>query len=248
MLRLLIALATLACLLLAPKAHAQALTYTAKYESKLFINTIPQADCASSSLTINGVLATPATHAAFIAFCNLTNLGENPPDGATPTPLDARIRGDVTLSFVCQVGNALPVAPASVTAGPTAAGIEGPAALGILGALSPTGIRDQLIVNGGWGYVLSGRPNALVEPPFQRFQVRLNRHIWHRLAGTVACGVDARGLPTATITHTLSRTWFPSHKVWYLTPATAARPGALTYNRPQRSFEDLWTLPVVGAP
>jgi len=108
--------------------------------------------------------------------------------------------------------------------------------------------RNNLVANGGWGHVLSGHPNLLVEPGFAVFQVRVNTDIWVKLSGTVACGVDARGMPTTTISHGFTRTWFPSMKTWYITPATGARPGTLIYNRAQRSFEDLWALPAVAAP
>ena len=139
--------ALLLCLGWTGTAQGQTLTFSAKFEKKLFINTIPLADCGTSTLTVNGIFTTPATHAAFIAFCKATSLGENPPDGsipAAPAPLDARIRGDVSLTYNCTVGNALPVAPATVTAGPTAGGVEGPAILGITGVVNPSTTKRLL--------------------------------------------------------------------------------------------------------
>src|SRR5258708_39491225 len=117
--------AAMSCALLfyAPHASSQVLTFTPKYESKLFIRTIPAADCLASATAIVGVL-NPAMFAAFVAFCRATSLGELPPTGAVVVPLDARIRGEVDLKFRCQKGNATPIGPAPVTAGPTAAGLE----------------------------------------------------------------------------------------------------------------------------
>ena len=232
-----------------PTASAQViLTFQPKYESKLYINNIPIIDCGPSAVRVVGGGAGPATRAkraAFVVFCRATSLGENPPNGAIVNPLDARIRGEVQLSFRCQVGNPLPLAPTSVTAGPTAGGPEGP---GIVGVVNPPTTRNNLAANGGWGFVLSGHPNRLVEPAFQFFRARANPDIWHKFRATVTCGVDARGLPTATINRTMIRTWFPSHKVWFYAGPATAPPGALVNNRAQRSFGDLWFLPVVPAP
>ncbi|MBI3896854.1 MAG: hypothetical protein HY308_01000 [Gammaproteobacteria bacterium] len=245
-----VALCTLGCLLQVPLAQAQPpiLTFTPKYESKLFINTIPAADCPASATRVVGAgpgLIAAANRAAFRAFCRATSLGENPPNGAVVNPLDARIRGQVDLSFRCQAGNPLPLAPTAVTPGPTAAGPEAPLINGIVNA--PVA-RDNLAATGGWGFVLSGHPNPIVEPAFQALAARARSDIWHKFDATVTCGVDARGLPTYTIARTTLYTFFPSHKVWfYAGPATPA-PGNLNPNIGQRSFGDLWFLPAIPAP
>ncbi len=232
-----------------PTASAQLiLTFQPKYESKLYINNIPAADCKASAVRVVGAgVLNLVKRAAFRAFCRATSVAtnENPPTGAIVNPLDARIRGEVQLSFRCQVGNPLPLAPTFVVAGPTAAGPEGP---GLVGVVNPPATRDDLAVNGGWGFVLSGRPNRLVEPAFQFFRARANPDIWHKFRATVTCGVDARGLPTATINRTMIGTWFPSHKVWFYAGSATAPPGALVNLWAQRSFGDLWFLPVIPAP
>jgi hypothetical protein len=232
----------------APLASAQILTFRPKYESKLFINNIPGADCRASALRVVGVgvgVVHLAKLAAFVPFCIAGSLGENPPNGAIVAPLDARIRGEVTLGFRCQAGNPLPLGPTAVTPGPTAGG---PEPLGRVGVVNPPATRDNLAANGGWGFVLSGHPHPLLEPAFWAFRVRVRPDIWHKFHATVTCGVDARGLPTYTINRTTIATWFPSHKVWFYPGPATPPPGALNTNLAQRSFGDLWFLPAIPAP
>lgn len=228
----------------AAAVSAQILTFSVRYEHKLFINTIPLLSCGNP-----GILLKAANFAAYIAFCQATSLGENPPTGAIiAPPLDARIRGEVTVRWRCQAGNAAPIGPTSVTVGPTAAGHEGPIILGILGTVTNPPTRDNIAANRTWGWVLSGSPNIFVEVSFQVHKPRIRTAIWDRLQGTIQCGVDANGNPTSTVTDLLTYTRFPSHRVWYHTPAPGAGVGVVHFNLAQGSFDELWVLPPVGVP
>jgi hypothetical protein len=229
----------------------QTLTFSVRFEDKLFINTIPVQSCGTGAVL--GVPALPpdpayaARVAAYVAWCAATSLGENPPTGGLVNPLDARIRAGVDLSWACRAGNAAPVAPEGMARLATAGGIEGPAALGIKGIDNPTALRDQILANGTWGAVFSGHPNPLVEPGFQVHRARGATDIWQRLSGTIRCATDAQGRPTSTVTYALQSTAFPSHKVWYRTPANAAA-AILSATVAQGSFSNLWFLPAVPAP
>ncbi len=223
----------------------QRLTFSIRFENKLFISTIPPAACGAAAVLGPG--AGRVRTAAFMTFCQATSLAENPPTPAIVAPLDARIRGGIDVQWQCQVGNPIPVGQGNMARLATAGGNEGPPALGIKGVVNPIATRNNILANGSFGYVLSGRPNAVVEPAFQLFRARATTDIWNRVTGVISCGVDTRGLPTATVNTTLLATLFPSHKLWYRTPMAAPAP-ILLFNMAQGAFSNLWFLPPVPAP
>lgn len=228
------------------QAQAQAvLTFSVRYEDKLFINTIPLASCGARAVL--GPVTTLDALAAYLTFCKATSLGENPPTPAIVAPLDARIRGGADVTWKCQAGNPAPVLLGAVNPLATAGGNEGPVFLGILGVVNPTTARNNILANGTFGYVVSGHPNPLVEPAFQAQRLRANTDIWDKVTGAIICGTDARGLPTSVVTTTLRYTLFPSHKLWFRTPVSNPTT-ALMFNLPQGAFSNLWFLPPVPAP
>ena len=188
--------------------QAVTLTFTVKIEDKMFINTVPLAACNPAGIKLIWGIADLA---AYMAFCKATSLGENPPTPNIVTPLDARIKGGVDLSWKCQTGNPAPFA-GTITALPTAGGNEGPVILGILGVVNPTATRNNINANGSYGYVVSGRPNLIVEPGFQIHKVRLRTNIWDKITGNITCATDARGMPTSRYSYAYTGSLFPSTK------------------------------------
>lgn len=249
--------ALLGLFLVGPRTAAAqaALTFTVRYESKLFIDRIPVTSCGPvRALGLPPVNPTvlpvyQARFAAYMTFCIATDLifQENPPTGAIITPLDSRIAGPVTLSYRCRAGNTLPIAPVSLVAAPSAGG---PEPMNFTGVANPTTLRDGILASGSWGMVVSGHPHRLgAEPPFQAIEPRLRTNIWNRLAGRITCGVDARGLPTSHHRDQLRTSLFPSHRVWFRSPANAPQGKAKTHIYvKQASFGELWNLPAVPAP
>ena len=216
------------------------LTWSYTLAAKLYIATIPWADCLKASAI--AVPPGPANSAAFVAFCARSPQGENPPTDAAPVPLDARILGAAFGGWKCQANNPAPFGGSWVP-GPTAAGVE---FFGLTGVANPVATRDNINANGSFGMVVSGRPNAVFEPGFQVMRPRLRAQIWDRVTGDIACGTDNRGQPTATVALNATFTKFPSHKIWAHSPAAAAP--VLIFANPQKSFSNLWFLPAVGAP
>jgi hypothetical protein len=228
---------------------AKIATFSVRFENKLYIGTIPLAQCDPVGVYGKaGVIANPGLVAAYMAFCAATSATQAtvppPPTGAIVVPLDARIRGGVDVQWRCQAGNPKPLGPTGTAALATAAGVEGP---GINGIVNPTPTRDNIAANGTWGVVVSGHPNPKVEPVFQVLHVRARPDIWQHMTGTVTCGQDAKGNPTSRVNVVLSHTAFPSHRVWYRTPIKAAA-AALFFNVAQGAFSNLWALPAIPAP
>jgi hypothetical protein len=215
------------------------LTFSVKLSSKLFINGVPT--CGANPNIFGGL----ASFAAWRAFCAATaaKYAENPPADNAPVPLDARILGVATARWNCQAGNPTPVGPALAAGGGSVGGMEGP----LVGIANAMGIRDNLLLNGTWGMVTSGRPNPIAEPAFQAIFPRVRPDIWNKIATTTTCGVDAQGRPTATSVYNFTGTWFPSHRVWRRSPM-ANPAAAVLFNLPQRALSDLWALPAVPAP
>jgi hypothetical protein len=220
------------------------LTFSEALRSKLFINGVPFGTCNHAAVV--GLVALPERIAAYLAFCKMTDLNyqENPPNGNPVNPLDARILGIATAQWRCQVGNAAPIAPANARGAGSVGGME---PLGLVGVANNVAIRDNILLNGTWGFVTSGKPNPLAEPAFQAHSFRANPDIWNRVQTSISCGVDAAGRPMSTKFYTLTSTFFPSHKVWSHTPSNAAA-GALLFNVAQRNFSDLWSLPPIPGP
>jgi hypothetical protein len=219
-----------------------ALTFSARYDSKLFINGVP--NCGSLPV---GLLQ-PWKNAAFLAFCKATafNFNENPLSGALANPLDARIHGSAEAEWRCRVGNPAPIGPASAVALGT---FGGPEPGGLMGVANQIGVRDQLLANGSYGFVFSGRPDPRAELIPQAIQPRLRSDIWNHLTASVTCGVDGRGLPKATVNYGFTATLFPSHRVWRITPKMAPRnTEALLFNVVQGALSNLWSLPAIPAP
>ena len=202
-------------------AQAQALTFTPRYEGKLFINTIPNVNCAASAMVRfpGAGAAAIARRAAFAVFCLGTPTDvPNPVDGSIMTPLDARIAGGVHFKYQCNVNAPVPIPSApSIVGAPTAGGVEVDLVLtSIDGVVNPVAPRNQLLA-GKWGYILSGHPAPILEPGFTAAGgARATPDIWQHYNGTVVCGVDNRGLPTSTLTNKVTATSFPSHRVWFL--------------------------------
>jgi len=221
-------------------------SFSVRFESKLYINDIGWFDCGNPNF-INPADYTlskyMARRAAYQSFCMLTSLGEEPPNGDLIEPLDARIRAGVDVRFTCEAGRAMPI-DSDITSLPTGSGWEG----GIVKGISnPTATRNDLTTNGTFAYVASGHPHPIIEPSFQVFKQRANTDIWHRVSGTVTCGSDAAGYPTASVDTRLTRTWFPSHRVFFRTPRDAPS-FSIIFDQPQRLFSDLWRLPPIAAP
>ena len=222
------------------------LTFSVRLASKMFINTIPAANCASSAFRMYGPPLTPAIvaqHAAFATFCKATSLGENPPSDAAVVPLDARVLSIGTATWQCQAGNAAPF-NGSFVGGGSVGGPEGP----LVGIANAPGIRDNINANGTFALVSSGRPNPLAEPAFQALAFRARADIWNRTTAAITCGTDDNGQPTSSINWALAgRTLFPSHKIFRRTPANAPAP-VLLFNVAQGLFSNLWSLPAIPAP
>ena len=183
-----------------------------------------------------------AKQAAFFAFCRATSLGENPPSDANVAPLDARILSIGSGTWQCRAGQAAPFA-GRFAGGGSVGGPEG----AFVGIANAPAVRDQINANGSFGLVSSGHPNPFLEPAFQAFRPRARADIWNKLTAQITCGVDNRGMPTASLALTATFTRFPSHKIWRRAPANAAAP-LLLFNRAQGSFSNLWWLPAVPAP
>jgi len=215
------------------------LTFSVPFEDKLFINSIPLGKCGA-------LLTATASHfAAFIVLCQATSLAENPPTGALVAPLDARIRSGVDLQWQCKTGNPAPIGLTGVA---SLAHAAGPEPLGFVGVVNNPTSRDNIATKGTWGAVFSGHPQQpLPEAAFQSIRTRTTTDIWQHLTGTIACATNNRGLPTSSMKVTLVYTAFPSHKVWYRSPAKAPA-AALLFNVPQGLFSALWALPAVPAP
>ncbi len=218
-------------------------TFTVRMEDKMFINTVPLAACNPAGLS---AVWTPAGLAAYLAFCKATSLGENPPTPNIVAPLDARIRAGVDLRWQCTAGNPAPFGGFMVRLA-TAGGTEGPAFLGIKGIVNPIAIRNNINLNGTYGYVSSGFPNPIVEPGFQVHKIRLRSDIWDKISGSITCGTDNRGLPTSRLSYKLLKSAFPSTKLWIRTPMTAPT-SVLRLNVAQGTFDNLWALPAIPAP
>ena len=222
------------------------LTFSVKLTSKMFINTIPAANCLSSSFRVVGpatIAGGLAGQAAFVAFCKASSFGENPPTDAAVVPLDARILSVGRATWKCQAGNAAPFGGSFVTGG----SVGGPEPGGLVGIANAPGIRDNINANGTFGFVSSGHPNPLAEPSFQTFMLRTRPDIWDKTTAKIVCGVDGRGQPTSTITYTGTFSAFPSHKLFERSPAAAAA-FKLLFNVPQKLFSNLWFLPAIPAP
>jgi len=173
-----------------------------------------------------------------MTFCQASSLGENPPLPNIVAPLDARIRGGADVRWKCQSGNAAPVLFGGIDPLTTASGT---------GIVNPITTRNNILANGTFGYVLSGHPNPIVEPRFQVHRFRANPDIWDKVTGTITCGTDKNNLPTSRVNTRYTTTLFPSHKLWFRTPAGAAATSIL-FNRPQGNFSDLWFLPIIPVP
>jgi hypothetical protein len=218
------------------------LTFSRKLASKMFISTIGPVNCTASTGIV--VPVGIAGQAAMFAFCALTDLqmGENPPNDANVAPLDARVLSIGRGSWQCQAGNAAPFGGTWVTGG-SVGGPEGP----FVGIANNPGIRDNINLNGTYGFVSSGHPNPLVEPSFQAQRLRARTDIWDKTTGAITCGVDARGQPTSTTNFAATFTRFPQHKIWTHTPSNAVA-SRLLFNNPQGLFSNLWWLPAIPAP
>jgi hypothetical protein len=219
-----------------------ALTFSARYDSKLFIAGVP--NCGSLPV---GLLQ-PWKNAAYLAFCKATaaTFNENPLTGALANPLDARIHGSAEAEWRCRVGNPAPIGPASAVA---LAAFGGPEPGGLMAVANQVGVRDQLLVNGSYGFVFSGHPDPLAEPIPQAIQPRLRSDVWNHLTASVTCGADGRGLPKATVNYGFTTTLFPSHRVWRITPKMGPRnTEALLFNIAQGALSNLWSLPAIPAP
>jgi hypothetical protein len=218
------------------------LTWSYKLSSKLFINTIGVGNCLRSTANVLP-LGTPAQQAAYFTFCKMSSFGENPPSDAIVNPLDARILETAQGSWSCQAGNAAPFA--GVWAGGGRWG--GPEPLGFTGVANPVATRDNINLNGTFGFVASGHPNPALEWSFKVHRWRASPDIWNKTTATITCGVDNRGQPTTSLNLRLARTAFPSHKIWRRSPANAPA-AVLLFNVPQGLFSNLWFLPAIPAP
>jgi hypothetical protein len=232
-----------------PPAAPVVLTFSARYDSKLFINGTKAVNCLADA----PLLANPLQKAAFTAFCLKAGVTyvENPPTGAAVAPaLDARILERHDREWKCSTANNGTLVGPAVLNGVTRLGGREPLPNGgfVLGVVNPFSIRNQMLVNGSWGYTASGHPNPVVEPGFLAAFPRLRPDIWHRLRGTTTCGVDARGLPTSATNYVLTHTKFPSHRVWKTTPNRPKVAAAVLFNIAQGSFGNLWRLPAIAAP
>jgi hypothetical protein len=221
-------------------------TFSMKLTSKMFINTIPDANCLSSAFRVAGpanLVGGLAGQAAFFAFCKKSSLGENPPSDNAPVPLDARILSMGTATWKCQAGIAAPFGASFRGLG----SVGGQEPGGLVGVANAPGVRDNINANGTFGFVSSGHPNPVAEPAFQAFMLRARPDIWDKTTVKITCGVDGRGQPNSTIAFTGTFTAFPSHKIFRRIPANAAAP-KLVFNVPQKLFSDLWFLPAIPAP
>ena len=222
----------------APPAPMQ-LNFSAKVSSKLFINNIAQPGQCGAGAVLGplGFGKLPA----YLLFCAATSLGENP---ATPAfnPVNYRILGEAHVSWTCVAGNAAPqnllVNPGLSNGGPEAPGINGIA----------NGVRVAVRNGNQFGVVTSGHPNPVVEPGFLFFRFRRNPDIWNKVVGTVSCGVDGAGRPTSRIVYGLTRTAFPSHKVWSKSPSAGPAVPRLIFNAAQGNLSALWFLPPIPNP
>jgi len=219
-------------------------TFSKEIRTKMYIGPIGSCD----PIGVLGYPTSPlglARQIAYMTFCKATDrfFGENPPTGEQSTPLNARVLSIVRFIWECQPNRSLPVA---IQITPVAS-IGGPEPFGLVGLASPIAAVNQVLVDGTWSFVASGRPAPASEPSFQVHRPRFNFYIWHRVAGSIACGTDGTGAATSSITTRFTNaTRFPSHRSYFHDVNGAF----LKQNETilQHQFSNLWFLPATMAP
>lgn len=218
------------------------LSVTKQIRTKMFIGPIGISGCDPIAVVNPFPSATYGLRiAAFLSFCIATDLsfGENPVEGDLFIPLDARVASIVDIQWTCESGNPIPTI-GSVTPVVT---VGGPEPLGFAGVANPIITANSIAVDGSWAFVSSGRPNSSLESAFQAFRVRENADIWHRVDGSVACGTDGDGLPTADLAVRFApHTRFPSHRS-YLYDINPSTFNGILETANQDAFSNLWFLP-----